>query len=351
MANTTTTTASAPATPPTTPAPGGAPARTTAGASPAAPAGRVPSGMRPPPVVDDGGGAGAVSSEGTAPATPETTAAAPPMESKVQARLSALRAQRAEREAASAVHAQELARTRAAAEHESRARAQAEAQAQAERARFERVRGNPFAFLEESGVSPEALIEQAKAESDPVKRLEKQLAAERAEREALAKQIRERHEKEEQDRKAAAARADSEAREREYIRAAKDASRFPTVAAVAEELGEDVVLARTHQLIRDLRKAYQDRGEPIPHIPDHELLGYLDNEWSKKRAARKPAAATTTNPATTASTAPTAGDNRTPITDETASERASMPADVTKMTKAQQKAYYAEIYRKHKKTG
>jgi hypothetical protein len=305
--------------------------------------------MKPPPVVDDGGVAGAaVSSEGTAP--PAVPAAAPPVGSKSQERLAALRAQRAEREAAAQAASAELARSRAAAEHEARARADAEARARAVDERFERVKGDPFAYLAEAGVDPEKLIERAKEESDPVKRLAKQVEAERAAREKLEAQLRERTEREETERRNAVARADTEAREREFVRAAKDKTKFPTVSAVAEELGEDVVLAQARHLIGRIRKAHQERGEQPPIIPDHELLGYLDNEWSKKRAARNHAAIST-NPASTASTAPPAGDTRTPITDETASERASLPGDVTKMTALQQKAYLVSVYRKHKKTG
>lgn len=305
-----------------------------------------------------------------APATPadapkdaaapaEATPAAPKPGEKAQATLERLRAanarKREEREARTRAEQVAQRETWQRQQAEERAKA-AQQEAEQLKAQYQKVKDDPYSFLEAAGIEPKDVVERAKADADPLKQLAKQVEAANKRAEALEAKLKERDDATERERKRVEQETHNRGVEEAFVKTALDEKRFPNVAQLAKK-DPELVLARAHRLIDQISKRAQSMGQPVPNLPDEEILAYLNNHWSESGASStaptsQPAATSAKAPAPSlaSSTAHNAGSSTT-LTNTDATERGSLATPPEKMSRAEENRYWAQQYRRLREQG
>jgi hypothetical protein len=290
--------------------------------------------------------------------TPTPDAAAKPAEAaavergaKARATLERLRTLNAARDEARRADVQR------AAEYEQQARQAALRAQQVEQEnakllqRAERwEKADPYELLAERGETPETLLERAKAEKDPVLKAQKIAEANAAELKALKDHLAAKDREAEETLTRQRAATIQKANEDNFVAAAGNAAKFPTIAKLAASR-PFTVLAEAKALIADVKATAEREGRPVPMLTDEHILEWLEVQWSKTpfAAALNPASASASQaPKATASsplssTAPNAGASPT-LTNSTTQERTTLDIDPATLPKSEQTKYWREFY-------
>ena len=291
------------------------------------------------------------------PAAAEATPAQIKAGEKAAALTAKLRADAQKRrdQAAAQSNAENAARQNAwHAQQATERAARAEAEAAKIRAEYEAAAKDPYSLLEKAGVKPRDVIERAKAETDPLRMLEKRVELAEAKAAALEKASKDAEAKAAADRKEAEREAAEQTAERAFIAQASDEKKYPHLSKLLPE----ALIAHAQALIVATNKALARKGEPPGQFTFDEILGFLENKWSTAKAfaasgkstgtPASGASLTQTAPSTSAAGSDSPGTGDRTVTNGDASQTLTLPKPVGKLTKAEEREQAIAVYRRAK---
>lgn len=257
----------------------------------------------------------AVEAAQEAPASPEAVAAAEEPSKAQRAKEAADKARKGA--AANRKLMEERQRLEQAAQYQAQRTAELESRVQQADQLIRSMAQDPVGTLKQLGVTPEQMAQRMAMEGSPeakIQALEAMIAQERAERQKLVDQQRQREES-----------VRRQQLENDYKQEAQNPKKYPNLATIHP----DFILSRTKELIGEL----QARGHDPRQFSNHDLLSYLDSTYTKAES-------------TPAAPASAPADKKTStVTNRLQTATHAAPPDFSKMTDRQQKRWMAEQLR------